>query len=190
MRKNIKLTSKKFAKKEQKPRFDGFFFFVEDQGEGAARVIVIILKVIELIMTTIYGLVMGIFGPIILGTSEIFGDEFSGDPVLTFWLIASILYIIGMFVLMLGCSKIASAIHLAALVGTLITHACFLELFRNVTGFNAPSGMYLPCVFITVLTLAVMLLINIPKVIECKIQKDNEIAPSIFDSPTSKKGRK
>lgn len=188
MRKNIKLTSKKSAKKKQKPQFDGFFFFVKDQGTGAARVIVIILKVIELIMTTIYGLVLGIFGPIIIMKSDLVDSEISQSPGFTVWIIASALYIIGMFTLMLGRSKTASAIHLAALVGTLTTHMIISALFADMR--NNLANLYLPCVFITLLTLAVMLLINIPKVIEHKIQRDNAVSPSVFDAPTTKKRKR
>ena len=44
MGKNVKLNSKiPSQKKEEK---ESFFFFVRDQGEGAARVAVIILKVL------------------------------------------------------------------------------------------------------------------------------------------------
>ncbi len=188
MRKNIKLTSKKSAKKEQKPQFNGFFFFVKDQGEGVARVIVIILKVLELIMTTIFALVLGIFGPAIIMKSDMVDPGISGSPGLVMWIIASALYIIGMFVLMLGKSKIASAIHIVAMAVTLITHIIIGALFTGMQ--NNLANLYLPCVFITMLTLAIMLLINIPKVIARKIQKDSEAAPSIFDSPTVKKGHK
>lgn len=160
---------------------------MKDQGEGAARIIVIILKILELIMTTIFALVLGIFGPIIIMKSDVVDPEISQSPGLVVWIIASALYIIGMFVLMLGRSKTASAIHLAGMVGTLITHMIIGALFVDMR--NNLANLYLPCVFIAVLTLAVMLLINIPKVIERKIQKDNEIAPSIFDSPTEKRRR-
>ena len=185
MRNNIKLTSKKSAKKKQKPQFDGFFFFVKDQGTGAARIIVIILKVLELIMTTIFGLVLGIFGPIIIMKSDLVDPEISRSPGFVVWIIASALYIIGMFVLMLGRSKTASAIHIGAMTATLITHMIIGALFADMR--NNLANLYLPCVFITIMTLAVMLLINIPKVIEHKIQRDNEAAPSVFDAPTAKK---
>ena len=188
MRKNIKLTSKKSAKQTKKKTHESFFFFVKDQGTGAARIIVIILKVLELIMTTIFALVLGIFGPIIIMKSDLVDPEISQSPGFAVWIIASALYIIGMFTLMLGRSKTASTIHLAAMVGTLITHMIISALFTDMR--NNLANLYLPCVFITILTLAVMLLINIPKVIERKIQKDNEIAPSIFDSPTEKRRRK
>lgn len=187
MRKQVKLKSNKTSNKSKVLR-EGFFFSVKDQGEGAARIIVIILKVLELIMTTIFALVLGIFGPAIIMKSDMVDPEISGSPGFVIWIVSSALYIIGMFVLMLGRSKTASAIHLAALVGTLITHMIIGALFTGMN--NNLANLYLPCVFITMLTLAVMLLINIPKVIERKIQRDNEAAPSIFDSPTTRKGRK
>lgn len=185
MRKNVKLSSKKSekAKRKKLPK-ESFFFFVKDQGEGAAKIIVIILKVIELIMTTIFGLVCGIFGPIIIMKSDLVDPEISGSPGMVVWIVSSSLYIIGMFTLMLGRSKTASAIHLASLLGTLITHLIIGALFTGLP--NNLANLYLPCVFITLLTLAVMLLINIPRVIERKIQRDNEVAPSVFDKPRTR----
>lgn len=187
MRKQVNLKSKK--SQDKKPPKETFFFFVKDQGEGAARVVVIILKVLELILTTIYGLVLGIFAPLIIrGSSDLVDPEICQSPAIIVWLAASILYIIGMFTVMLGKSKIATGIHLAALVGTLVANQIFAVLFRDFVGGNPLSGLYLPCVFITILTMAIMLIINIPKVLDAKVQKENAAAPSIFDkAPTRRK---
>ncbi len=103
MGKNVKLNSKiPSQKKEEK---ESFFFFVRDQGEGAARVAVIILKVLELIMTTIFGVVLGIFGPLVIRGLDI--QDVSADPSSIYWIVTSALYIIGLFILMLGHSRIA-----------------------------------------------------------------------------------
>lgn len=65
MRKNVKLSNKKAAKTPEK---EPFFFFVKDQGEGSARVIVIVLKIIELILTSIFALCLGVFGSLVMST--------------------------------------------------------------------------------------------------------------------------
>lgn len=156
----------------------GFFFFVKDQGEGVAAVVVIILKVIELILTTVYGLVLGILGPVCVWYGDIADPEVAADPAVTIWLITSVVYIVGLFAVMLGFSKIASVIHTLAIAGTLVVYVRFSELFANVE--RSPSGLYMPCLFITVCTIFIMLLINVPKWIDRSVKKSNEKAPSIL----------
>lgn len=177
MGKNVKLSSKK--KEEKNAEKEGFFFFVRDQGTGAARVVVMILKVLELIMTTIFGLCLGIFGPLAIRAMD--DPEISGDPSSIYWMITSALYIIGLFILMLGHSKIAAAVHVVASVGTFVTYSAYQQMFRDVETAKGPTGLYMPCLFITVMTITIMLLINLPKWIEKRVQKANEQAPSILD---------
>ena len=176
MGRNVKLNSKiPTQKKEEK---ESFFFFVPHQGEGAARVVVIILKVLELIMTTIFGVVLGIFGPLVIRGLDIQGV--SSDPSSIYWIVRWALYIIGLFILMLGHSRIATAVHIIAAVGTFITHFAYLKIFRDQQE-NGLMGLYMPCLFITVMTIVIMLLINLPKWIDKRVRKANEQAPSILD---------
>ena len=107
-------------KKKSNGRQDGgFMFFVPDQGEGAAKVIVILLKVLMLIGTTILCLCFGILGPICIWIGE-YDPAVTGNPAIVTWLVTSIVYIIGTFVIMLGHSRIASIIDCAASVGSLL----------------------------------------------------------------------
>lgn len=169
---------KKQSKKPQKAK-ESYFFFVKDQGEGAAKVAVIVLKLAEIALTTIFALCLGIFSPIIIWTGEE-AEVFAGNPVLVLWFISSILYIIGLFVVMLGHSKAACAIHIAAAVGTLLTYSGFRELFKEIPNEYGPSGLYMPCLFITVLTVIIMFLINFPKWLDKQIEQENAAAPSIL----------
>lgn len=183
MGKNVKLNNKKHTKKQEK---ESFFFFVKDQGEGAARIAVIVIKVLEMIMTTIFGLCLGIFAPLCIW----FGldtPEISSDPAAAFWFASSILYIIGLFVLMLGHSKTASVIHVLAAAGTLMTYYRYMLMFANSNGDKGLSGLYMPCLFITVMTIAAMLLINLPKWLDKRVQKQSEIAPSILGDDDERK---
>lgn len=177
MGKKIKLSNKKAPEKSAEK--EGFFFFVRDQGTGAARVAVIILKVLELIMTTIFGLCLGIFGPLAILAMD--DPEISGDPSSIYWLITSALYIIGLFILMMGHSKTATAVHVIASVGTFVTYSAYQQMFRDVDTTKGPTALYMPCLFITVMTIVIMLLINLPKWIDKRVQKANEQAPSILD---------
>lgn len=173
MRKNIKLSNKKTA--EVKPEKEKFYFFVKDQGEGAARVAVIILKVIELIITSIFGICLGIFGSI---CAMFIVEEFD-NAAFYLWLVSSAVYVIGTFVIMLGHSKIAFCIHFVGAVGTVLTYYYFTQMFAVLEG-NGPSVLYMPCIFLTVISFVIALLINLPKWLEKKAAKAREVAPSIL----------
>ena len=182
------------SKKPQKTK-ESYFFFVKDQGEGAAKVAVIVLKLAEIALTTIFALCLGIFAPIIIWTGEE-AEVFAGDPTLVLWFISSIFYIIGLFVVMLGHSKAACAIHTSAAVGTLLTYSGFRELFKEIPDEYGPSGLYMPCLFITVLTVIIMFLINFPKWLDRQLEQENAAAPSILGgeykikNPVTKKSKK
>ncbi|MGN0679454.1 MAG: hypothetical protein ACI4JS_07320 [Oscillospiraceae bacterium] len=169
---------KKSTNKPQKKK-DTYFFFVKDQGEGAAKVAVIVLKLAEIALTTIFALCLGIFAPIIIWTGED-AEIVAGNPALILWFASSILYIIGMFVVMLGHSKSAAAIHIAAALGTLLTYSSFKKMFEEIPNTYGPSGLYMPCLFITILTVIIMFLINFPKWLDKQIEQENAVAPSIL----------
>lgn len=170
MRKNVKLSNKKAAKTPEK---EPFFFFVKDQGEGSARVIVIVLKIIELILTSIFALCLGVFGSLVMST-EI------KEPAIYMWLATSAVYVIGTFAVMLGHSKIALCIHGAATIGTVVTYFLFQVMFAQAGNNARPTWLYMPCIFITIITFVIMLLINLPKWLEKQAAKAREIAPSIL----------
>lgn len=176
MRKNVKLSSKKA---ESKPENEKVFFFVRDQGEGAARIVVIILKVLELIVTSIYGLALGIFAPLCIWFGD-FDPEIATNPAVAFWFASAIICIIGTFIVMLGHSKIASIFHAVGAVGVLLTYYNYMLLFSEIPDNNGPSVLYMPLLFLTVMTVVIMLLINVPKWAEKHAQNVNAVAPSIL----------
>ena len=104
-KKNPQTAKKSQTSKRSGKKHDEFFFFVPDQGEGFAKGVVIALKVIMLIVTTICCLVFGIFGPVVIWTSGSFIESVSGNPGVVSWLISSCIYIVGTFVIMLGDRK-------------------------------------------------------------------------------------
>lgn len=177
MAKKIK-SSKKQQKKPAQSK-ESYFFFVKDQGEGAAKIAVIVLKLAEIALTTIFAVCLGIFGPILLGKGED-AEIFADSPVLVIWLVTSVIYIIGLFVVMFGKSKAAAVIHTIAAVGTLILYSSFESLFRDVPDSRGPSELYMPCLFITVITIIIMFLINFPKWVEKRISEENAAAPSVL----------
>ena len=141
--------------------------------------VIMLLRVLAVILTAIFALCLGIFAPlcIMLGIED---PEYAGDIATKFWLISSILYTLGIFVLMLGSTKIAAVIHVVASAGTLVTFFRYMELFKDVPDNNAPVWLYMPCLGITVLTVAVTLLTNVPKWRIEQNKKQNEKAPSIL----------
>lgn len=162
-------------KKKNNALFGSFSIFGKEKPLEKYVPIIMLLRVLAVILTAIFALCLGIFAPlcIMLGTED---PEYAGDFSTIVWLISSILYTLGIFVLMLGNSKIAAAIHVIASTGTLVTFFRFMELFKDVPDNNAPVWLYMPCLAITVLTVIITLLINLPK---RKIKK-NEKAPSIL----------
>lgn len=178
MGKNIKLNNKKTPAPAEQEK-EKFYFFVKDQGEGAGRVFVIIFKVLELIGTSIYGLALGIFAPLCLMFGD-FDPDIATNPALPVWLVTAIVYIIGTVVVMLGHSKIALGIHLLGVIGVLITYYNFMLLFEGIPDNDGPSVLYMPLLFLTIITAVIMMIINIPKWAESHAQKVNAVAPSIL----------
>ncbi len=140
---------------------------------------VVVLKVLNVILTSIFALFLGIIAPIciILGTDDPAYAEYYSTKI---WLISSILYTIGLFALMLGKAKIASIIHSVAAVGTLITFFGYLEFFKDGSEGGCPMWYYLPCLGIAAITITITLLTNIPKWRKSRNDKKNEKAPSIL----------
>lgn len=141
--------------------------------------VIMLLRVLAVILTAIFALCLGIFAPlcIMLGIED---PEYAGDFSTKFWLISSILYTLGIFVLMLGNTKIAAVIHVVASAGTLVTFFRYMELFKGVPDNNAPVWLFMPCLAITALTIAITLFTNVPKWRKEKQRKQNEKAPSIL----------
>ncbi len=157
-----------------------FLLFVENQGEGAARIIVIILKVISLSLTSIFGLCMGILAPIVIWNGD-FDMGITESPAIIFWFVSSIFYIIGTVILMLGYTRTAAVVHMIAAVGTLITYYFFMILFANVQNNSSrPSPLYMPSLFIAVISIVIVMLIHIPKWLDKKARRENQKAPSIL----------
>lgn len=184
-RKQVKLPPPKNAKKRAENK-ESYFFFVKDQGEGAGKVAVIVLKILELILVTIFAAVLGIFAPLCIWHGDFVAEEIAADPSTGWWFASSIAYLVGMFALMLGRAKTASVIHIIAAAGTLVTYGGYTRLFEGYDG-SGPTALYMPSLFITVITIAVMLIINVPKWVERHIEKMNEEAPSILGDNKDKK---
>lgn len=140
---------------------------------------IVALKVLNVALTAIFALFLGIIAPIciIFGTDDPAYAEHYSTKI---WLISSILYTIGLFILMLGKTKISAVIHSAAAVGTLITFFGYLDFFKDSAEGSCPAWYYLPCLGIALITITIALLTNIPKWRKSRNEKKNEKAPSIL----------
>lgn len=184
MRKNIKLNKKP----EQPAPKETRFFFVKDQGTGAVRVLIIIFKLIELFLTTVYGVCLGIFAPLALWFGAETDVNYTAPAVL--WLVSSLFYIAGLFMLIFAKEKPASVTHGIAAVLTFATYASFRSVLKEYE-VNGPAELFMPSLIITVLTVTILLLLNIPEWIKKYIEKRDEKAPSILgDEDNEKESRK
>ena len=174
MEKNVK-KEKKINKFKQT-----FALFDKEKPDDKYLPIIIMLRGFDVVLTAVFALCLGVFVPlcIIIGTED---PEYAGDISTIVWLISSALYTFGIFVLMLGNTKTAVVIHCVASIGTLITFFRYMELFKDVPNSIGPVGFYMPCLGITVLTVTICLLTNIPRWRRERKRKQNEKAPSILD---------
>ena len=74
---------------------------------------------------------------------------------------------------------------LVGFVGTLFVYSGFSELYKYTEESNGPTELYMPCIFITLIIIAVTVLENADKIkakLENRIEEKNAPAPSIFGS--------
>ncbi len=145
-----------------------------------------ILKVIMLFLAAIWGIGGGILFPaVILATGDsLVAAEIAESPVIIIWLITSVIgYVIPSVLVMCRLCKTASVMSLAGFVGTLFVYSGFAELYQYTEESNGPTELYMPCIFITILILAITVLENTDKIkaaLDGKHEKENTAAPSIF----------
>ena len=151
-----------------------------------------ILKIIMLFLTAIWGIGCGILFPVfILATgSEIVPEDIANSPTVIVWLITSVIgYVIPAVLVMCRLCKTASVLSVAGFIGTLAVYSGFAELYQYTEESSGPAELYLPCIFITIIILAVTVLENSDKIkawLDNKKEEKNAPAPSIFGSDDKK----
>ena len=150
------------------------------------KVIKIILKILMLFLTAIWGIGCGILFPvIILATGdELVSAEIAHNPVIIIWLITAIIgYAAPAVLVMCRRYKTASVMSLIGFIGILVVYTRFADIYSHVENNSGPSELYLPCVFITILILIISVLENtdvIKAKLEKRVEEKNAAAPSIF----------
>lgn len=144
------------------------------------KIFKIILKVILLILTAIWGMFFGIMAPLSIMFGDVVDVTISSNPIIIVWLINSIVfYTGGTFVTMLEHTKIASIMTCIGMIGTFVIYGVMENLYKS-SESSSPTTMYMPCIFITITTLVIMLITNLPKWLEKKHIEENQKAPSIL----------
>lgn len=164
------------------------------------KIAINILKVLEIIMSAIWGIIFGILAPLSLMYGGIADEAIADHFVLKLWLINSIVcYIIGTIILMLGAYKTALGFHAAGLIVSIVIYGIFQGMFESQAAASNPAQLYMPIIFLTFITLAINIIANFKK-ITAKLSQSNdkkyEAAPSVLggeykiDKPDNKKRKK
>lgn len=147
------------------------------------KIAINILKVFEIILTAIWGIIFGVLTPLALMTGDIVAEGIAEHFVLKLWLINSIVfYIIGTIIVMLSLYKIALCFHGAGMIVSLVVYGIFSDIYNGVNAEN-PAVLYMPVIFITFVTLAITVIANFKKINErlnAVKEKQYEAAPSVL----------
>lgn len=151
------------------------------------KAIKVILKVIMLILTAIWGIGCGILFPafILASGDEIVSADIANSPFVIVWLITAIIgFVIPAILVMCRLYKTASVMSIMGFIGILVVYSGFADLYHQYTQENSgPSELYLPCIFITIVIIIITVLENIDNIkagIDKKTAEKNAAAPSIF----------
>lgn len=162
------------------------------------KVAINILKVIEIIITSIWGLLLGIFGPIVLMSGDVAPEFIANHYILKVWLISSALfYLTGTLIVVLQHYKVALCFHTAGLISSIYIYGVFQSLAEINDAAN-PAMLYMPLIFLTLFTLVITIIANYKKInekLEKVKEKEYEAAPSLLGGeykldPKKEKGGK
>lgn len=147
------------------------------------KIAIKILKVLEIILTAIWGIIFGIFTPVSLMTADIVSKDIADHYILWVWIINSVLcYCIGTIIVMMKCYKTALCFHGAGLLVSLFIYGTFQGIYNGVNAQN-PSVLYMPVIFVTFITLAITVIANFKQINERlsrSKEKQYETAPSVL----------
>ena len=147
------------------------------------KIAINILKVLEIIMTAIWGIIFGILTPIALMTGDIVADTIAEHYILWVWIINSAAcYFLGTLIVMLKFYKTALCFHTVGLIGSLVIYGTFQGLYKGIEAQN-PSVLYMPVIFVTFLTLGITVMANFDRIKERLgevKEKKYEAAPSVL----------
>lgn len=163
------------------------------------KIAINILKGLEIILTAIWGIVFGILTPLSVMYAGIVDESIANHVIVKVWLINSIVcYLVGTIIVMLGLYKVALGFHTVGLVVSLVIYGVFQDMYSGIEAQN-PAQLYMPVIFVTIITLIITILANYKKITNKLSQssdKKYEAAPSVLggeykaDKPSSQKRKK
>lgn len=161
------------------------------------KIAINILKAFEIIITAIWGIIFGIFTPLSVMYADIVSEQIANHYIVRVWLINSIVcYIAGTLLVMLKCHKTALCFHGVGFIVSLYIYSVFQNIYDGIEA-QSPAQLYMPIIFVTLLTLIITVLDNYKKIsqkLETKRDKRFEPAPSLlggeFQADKPKKRKK
>lgn len=160
-----------------------YFLMTHRKALFKMKVVINILKAIELILTAIWGVIFGIFTPLSLMYSGIVDESISEHYVLWVWLINSVVcYLAGTVIVMMKHYKIALCFHTVGLAVSIFIYGVFCGIYEGINAQN-PAQLYMPIIAIFFVTLAIAVIANfkeINRLLSTKKEKQYEAAPSIL----------
>ena len=160
------------------------------------RIAINILKGLEIVITAIWGIIFGIFTPLSIMYADIVNEQIADHYIVRVWLMNSIVcYIAGTLLVMLKCHKTALCFHGVGFIVSLYIYYVFQNIYDGMEA-QSPAQLYMPIIFVTLLTLIITVLANYKKIserLETKKEKSFEPAPSVLggeyqaDKPQKKK---
>ena len=157
------------------------------------KVLSVILKILIVLSTCIWGVACGVLFPlvILLSDGSMVSPDIATHHVIPVWLIVSVVgYLLPAAFVLCRRYKLAAGFSLAGLIGILYVYAKFAELYVYTPESNGPTELYMPCIFITIGVLALAVIENrdsIRKKMEQKAEKENAVAPSILGDDRKEK---
>lgn len=147
------------------------------------KIAINVLKVLEIILTAIWGIIFGVLTPLSVMYAGIVDESIANHYIVKVWLTNSVLcYFVGTIIVMLGLYKIALGFHTVGLVTSLVIYGVFQDMYAGIEAQN-PAQLYMPIIFVTIITLAITILANYKKITD-KLSQSNEkkyeAAPSIL----------
>lgn len=147
------------------------------------KTVINILKGLEIVLTAIWGIIFGIFTPLSIMYADIVSAQIAEHYIVKVWLINSIVfYIAGTVLVMLKCYKVALCFHTAGLGVSLYIYSVFQDIYKGIEAEN-PAQLYLPIIFVTIITLFITLIGNYDKIMNKLLnrKKDSYLpAPSVL----------
>ncbi len=151
------------------------------------KIAINVLKITNIILTSIWGIIFGIFAPLSIMYGDIVSDQIANHYIVKVWLINSVLcYIIGTVILMLKLYKTALCFHTAGLGVSIYIYAVFQNIYKGIEAQN-PAQLYMPIIFVTFITLAITIIANYNKINErlnANKEKQYLPAPSVLGGET------